>query len=1173
MKGSIDPQNLSEFRVKVLLESGKLRELPLNKGFYPLSIYFYPNSQLTELTKQLANNLQNEQKDSPLESPLVVVPNPNLIPWLRLTLPKYANRFISANIQFTFLEKAILQKIGDASGMPSWDSKLSVNANEELHQKIFGYLYENQISLIQAFPMVKAYLEKVSGIYFLSDVFLKYFKDYELNRSGWIYEWAKEAGFDMGKALQLTPIPKELESDPYYLLQKQVYQNLFLKDNAPLTFLYRLNLSRMDKISGSIHLFCLSNLSGSFIQYFKEMADKSSTFQIHIYQFHSGIVIKNEKKTNELNLYKFAKPQNYLASTFGSFGKLNSERLKSPKTKLDQLKLLTNGVAIETELDFGNSQELGNHDTSLQIWNAPSTYREVETIAYDILERIQKSDCKLSFLDFAILVPNLGEYRSSIEWIFDGGVYIAPIQNKPPERKQIPYSLTDISSAESSDIFKVLTTLFRAFQNQRFERSDLNQIFTNPFVTGKFDTESHEELLHVLDAIGVKFDEAGYHNPYTMSYGVERSILSILMEKESAWKTFEEVIPEIGSQSLILRFCDIWFRIQTLEQIIRKITTQKENRYEEFFSAFKNCFLFSDETRNEEELFNKWLSTIEPWLELNWKNEIEFLEALSFHTESVFGGIKLIKGNYLSSGVTVSLLQPMRPIPFKHIYILGLGEGKFPGSNDQSKLNLRRFDSYPWDLTKREIQESLLWETIQSAQDSITFSYVGKNTKEDKEFEPCSSLFEIMSAIEIPKAEEIPLHPYSTQYNRNKIPSYDYSRNIVFEKELQTIAEEIPKFTDPNSLPSLTNGIQKTVLTPKDLQKVFENPMNYRIQSGLGIYLSEDEEEEGSEEQFQLNHLENFIIKSKVFSEVFHSLTENQTWDLEALEDLVDRIIEKESKAANFTFGGYSILSKNKLLEELEAACEYLLNFIQGLRDRGESIVFHKTVTYGDTGIRGAKVIEPNFVFDKSSDLELASEWQYVIESNRTFYIFQLSKLEEHTKAYDEFSPYISRYFSKIAKHYIGACLLKLANYETKILVLPKKKPEESKSQKGGKKPKTAKTIVSFPKLTNENAEKYLNQLLHLAFADEVPYFPYLAFHNFFAGYQKEEDKEALRLKSEADIIDELKTFYEENLDFILENEDKVFKLSPHKNEYSKEIRFDLALPLYLPLVLDMEYI
>lgn len=364
-----------------MLEYGKLRELPFNKGFYTLSIYFYPNSQLTELTKQLATNIQNEQKDSPLESPLVVVPNPNLIPWLQLTLPKYANRFISANIKFTFLEKAILQKIGDASGMASWDIKHSVNSNEELHQRIFGYLYENQITLIESFPMVKAYLEKVSGIYYLSDVFLKYFKDYELNRSGWIYEWANEVGFDMGKALQLTPIPKELESDPYYLLQKQVYQNLFLKDNAPLTFLYRLNQSRKDKISGSIHLFCLSNLSGSFIQYFKEMADKKSNFQIHMYQFHSGIVPRNENQINKLNLYKFAKPQNYLASMFGSFGKANPEKSKASKSKLDQLKLLTNGVAIETELPFGNSQELENNDTSLQIWNAP--WRQLRMISWN----------------------------------------------------------------------------------------------------------------------------------------------------------------------------------------------------------------------------------------------------------------------------------------------------------------------------------------------------------------------------------------------------------------------------------------------------------------------------------------------------------------------------------------------------------------------------------------------------------------------------------------------------------------------------------------------------------------------------------------------------------------------------------------------------------------------
>ena len=47
--------------------------------------------------------------------------------------------------------------------------------------------------------------------------------------------------------------------------------------------------------------------------------------------------------------------------------------------------------------------------------------------------------------------------------------------------------------------------------------------------------------------------------------------------------------------------------------------------------------------------------------------------------EHFVGGISCRKGGYLTDGVTIAGLLPMRPVPFKQIFVLGLGEGGFPG--------------------------------------------------------------------------------------------------------------------------------------------------------------------------------------------------------------------------------------------------------------------------------------------------------------------------------------------------------------------------------------------------------------------------------------------------------------------------------------------------------------
>jgi exodeoxyribonuclease V gamma subunit len=94
----------------------------------------------------------------------------------------------------------------------------------------------------------------------------------------------------------------------------------------------------------------------------------------------------------------------------------------------------------------------------------------------------------------------------------------------------------------------------------------------------------------------------------------------------------------------------------------------------------------------DEEAFQNLLRNVQAARDLDLAQEHE--RSFSFSTIHEFFKQKqqsgtLQRGHYLAEGVTVSSFQPMRPIPFKAVFLLGLGEGMFPTPYQRDTLDLR----------------------------------------------------------------------------------------------------------------------------------------------------------------------------------------------------------------------------------------------------------------------------------------------------------------------------------------------------------------------------------------------------------------------------------------------------------------------------------------------------
>ena len=81
----------------------------------------------------------------------------------------------------------------------------------------------------------------------------------------------------------------------------------------------------------------------------------------------------------------------------------------------------------------------------------------------------------------------------------------------------------------------------------------------------------------------------------------------------------------------------------------------------------------------------------------------------------------------------------MRPVPFEIVYVVGLGEEHFPGSDSLPNYDLRRAERLPGDIRPAEQKRFALLETLLAARRKVYLLYNAKDIQKDKPRLPCAN--------------------------------------------------------------------------------------------------------------------------------------------------------------------------------------------------------------------------------------------------------------------------------------------------------------------------------------------------------------------------------------------------------------------------------------------------
>ena len=751
------------------------------------------------LNQQLS--LQRQNSSNILKPAEVIVPNGNMQKYLQLNMAKRSG--ICANVAFPFLETGLFQATlkgqnktavrmlnqGDLA-LKIWHKLAdSGDLDPTVYQPIQHYFSSEESAALQS----KKHWQ-------LSQRLALLMMDYELKRPEMVQAWL-EGGlvFAHSQDDRLRSL-EVMQKDLYLSLMKgsevqgDVTQGDETRDEVQQLTLFQLwqqadwSQVSVPEETAAIHIFTPTRLS----QFHRQLlCDLARCYEIHIYQlnvcaeywqdmqtegediWHQRLLAQNVSATdsagepllNNLNDSDLAESffemddaliENPLLKAWGKPGRealklyseleedaihfdvsFSDEWLDSEQRRDDTLlHLLQDAILFRSQGDKELTQP--NQLASLQITQAPSIYREVESVYHNILWHL-KQDETLEPSDVALLVTDMDKYRFVIEQVFG--------ELNRQQGIHLNYALVDASVTVESSYARAVLSLFDLLAHD-FMRAEVFQWLRNPCVMSALQLTDGDwdDWLQTASQLGIfagfeqlyqAADEATEDNDdlgkrFTWSQGLRR--LHVYLANETTEHSLLDA-DGIGKLSVLLDYLHHQHQLLTQER--------SAQAWEALLSRLFETLLAIPEALPREQSVQMALSQSllklskqVPGMTLNFHDVRNFIEA-------ELNDLSASKGHYLTGGVVCAALQPMRPIPFKVTYVLGLDAPSFPGGLRFDTLDLSNRSRRIGDINQIENKQYLFLETLMCSREKLYLSYVGEDLRKAEQIERSSVLDEL----------------------------------------------------------------------------------------------------------------------------------------------------------------------------------------------------------------------------------------------------------------------------------------------------------------------------------------------------------------------------------------------------------------------------------------------
>ena len=568
-----------------------------------------------------------------------------------------------------------------------------------------------------------------------------------------------------------------------------------------------------------------------------------------------------------------------LKETFGNAIYQDERVFNQPKCDSVLIRLQSNQSRVGT---YAAAVKKPQQDASVQIVGTPGIRREVEMVYNAILGAVweKNEDGKpqakkgMSFSDIAVIVPDVPTYRPMIEAVFDG-------------RGQIPYGLVDATTQDYStylDGFLALMSIAR----YGLSRKRIFAALENPCVQRAmgFTRDEVVKWRELAEDFGAyegyqtaDSDEGNVSGHFNWEWALRRMRLGLVAlnkkDKEDSWhigvtKGSEDELPlEARDVDAVYKFSEVvetlYRKLDELNKMTPTVCSSADaNVWPDTWAgrlhAVMDGFLAVEKDDNLESLVRARIIRM-----LNGLTAIEGEQSYKLSVamvEHFVAGTECAKGGYLRHGVTIGGLRSLANVPFKQIFILGLGEGEFPGRNDCSTLDVRNTmkPEDRDDVLLPEENRARFRAAVMSARDRLVLSYPNRELGSDAKLYPSSPVSDVKGMLreiignDFKEFEGYPLSEFSEEIAtpEGTILSAVRGKNVdeYFSGILPTYSKRAyvqAGFKEPKSAKECeapaTDGsgaveAEKQELgepTPRDLAEFVKDPFTAILKRRLGI--------------------------------------------------------------------------------------------------------------------------------------------------------------------------------------------------------------------------------------------------------------------------------------------------------------------------------------------------
>lgn len=904
-----------------------------------------------------------QQYQDPLKPLKVIVPNGHIQKYLNLRLTELNG--ISANMEFPFLETGLFEALLSLSPGNEKQHLLSIG---DIELAILGFLCDQNNQDNALLSPLYNYLQSHQNTsltaqkrWQLAQQLALLFIDYELSRPEMINAWlsghlffanSKNERLKQIETAQSTIYTALLKSSSDKLTLSGLLHNIDLDQPAESQPVFLFVPSRLSPLHRRIiillarhypvHIYHL-NVCREFWQDLETDAEinwRKKIAQLNLTATDSeGRLVNSEQKVDADNLsgetffnlqQSLDEFENPLLKAWGKPGRetlrllsdlendaihagiayhdnLLDECLDEPiKPPQCTLRALQQGILnrIPHITSNGSHEHLSN---TVLVSSAPSIEVEVSQVYNSILYEL-KQEPTLKLTDIVVLVTDMPTYRYIIEQVFDrlNRHVISPLR----------YSISDSNAGEESLYARAITQLLEIIETD-FIRDEVFAFLANPCVMTAMASHQKEVEAWLQTAVDLGIfrgyqqlydsQDEGISQLYTWRQGLQRLHRSLVQSTadKSALNSHE-----IGRLSVIMR------QLNALKSQLKQ--SQTASQWQQSLQHLFDTFIAVPEDYPQEQAVVlavtqqlQQLTDSQPQLILDYDDIKQYLLT---RVADISAG----RGRYLSGGIVCAALQPMRPVPFKISYILGLGESKFPGQVRHNTLDLAAYSRRIGDIDQVENNKYLFLETVMCSRDKLFLSYVGRDEQSGDKLAPSVVVNDVMDWLNQHsnnqlQALQLPLSAadnFKQQFNKDHRSMYQNHRftdYLLYRQQtndnqswdetdlrLQYIGQksELDQFnTIFNNQASTETGIripelEKPIhLKISDLSDYLINPTETIFAQQGGILQRIEDTELLSDEPIKINPLD----KHKLFNQAIESDLKFRTGKVSSSETVGDK--------------------------------------------------------------------------------------------------------------------------------------------------------------------------------------------------------------------------------------------------------------------------------------------